>query len=161
MKNSCRTLPRATSKRSGRSYVATSAMPGIRHEGCSQCPDFRDEDGDGVCDTRVTCDKHTGAGCMTEAIREFNPEGELGPRHLHTLPNRVIPVFEGRNADHLEVRRLAEILSQSTLPLIAADPNIADPAKPIASRRRRLRSALKELPAFGALEDVAAAVLGR
>jgi len=24
---------------------------------------------------------------ITQAIREFNPKGELGPRHLHTLPN--------------------------------------------------------------------------
>lgn len=44
---------------------------------------------------------------LTEAIQEFNPEGELGPRHLHTLPNRVIPVFDLASTDHAEVGNLA------------------------------------------------------
>lgn len=97
---------------------------------------------------------------LTEAIREFNPEGELGPRHLHTLPNRVIPVFDPSNLDHIEVRNLAEQISELATPLIIADQNISDPAKPIASRRRRLRNELKKLPEFIALEDIAGAVLG-
>ena len=97
---------------------------------------------------------------LTQAIREFNPEGELGPRHLHTLPNRVIPQFDRTNPDHIEVANLARQLSTLAAPLVAAHRNIADPAKPIASRRRRLRTELKELARFDALEDVAASVLG-
>ena len=95
---------------------------------------------------------------LTEAIREFNPEGELGPRRLHTLPNRLIPPFDRMNADHVEIRNLAERLAELAVPMIAEDRNIADPVKPIASRRRRLRTGLKELPEFDVLEDVAAAV---
>lgn len=97
---------------------------------------------------------------LTQAIREFNPEGELGPRHLHTLPNRVIPPFDPSNLDHVEVRSLAEQLAGLAGPLIAADQNIADPSKPIATRRRRLRNELKGLAKFSELEDVASAVLG-
>jgi len=97
---------------------------------------------------------------LTEAVREFNPEGELGPRHLHTLPNRVIPPFDPTNLDHAEVMELAEKVSDLAGPLVAADENIADPSKPIASRRRRLRNELKNLSEFTALEDVAAVVLG-
>ena len=97
---------------------------------------------------------------LTQAIREFNPEGELGPRHLHTLPNRVIPPFDPTNLDHVEVRDLAEQLSDLAGPLITADTNIADPSKQIASRRRRLRYELKKMAEFAVLEDVAAAVLG-
>lgn len=96
---------------------------------------------------------------LTRAIREFNPEGELGPRHLHTLPNRVIPPFDPSNLDHLEVGSLARQLADLAGPLIAADPKIADPGKPIAARRRRLRNELNELADYGALEDVASAVL--
>ena len=96
---------------------------------------------------------------LTEAIREFNPEGELGPRHLHTLPNRVIPPFDADNMDHIEMSDLAEQLSAISLPLIADNENIADPSRPIAARRRRLRNMLKELPEYSALEDVSAAVL--
>jgi hypothetical protein len=96
---------------------------------------------------------------LTQAIREFNPEGELGPRHLHTLPNRVIPPFDPSNLDHAEVGSLAEQLAALAGPLITADQNVADPSKPIAARRRRLRNELKQLAEFIALEDVASAVL--
>lgn len=97
---------------------------------------------------------------LTQAIREFNPEGELGPRHLHTLPNRVIPPFDPVNVDHVEVRNLAEKLAALARPLVDADENIADPSTPIASRRRRLRNELKTLAEFAELEDLASAVLG-
>ena len=96
---------------------------------------------------------------LTRAIREFNPEGELGPRHLHTLPNRVIPPFDRGNLDHIEVADLAQQLSALARPLIADNANIADPAKPIASRRRILRGLLKDTPEFSAIEDASAAVL--
>jgi hypothetical protein len=43
--------------------------------------------------------------------------------------------------------------------LMADDPRIADPCKPIANRRRRLRSALKTETAFTALERVVESVL--
>lgn len=97
---------------------------------------------------------------LSDAIREFNPEGEFGPRHLHTLPNRVIPPFDPENLDHIEVRTLAEQLSDLAAPIIAADQNITDPTKPIASRRRRLRNTLKDLAEYDALEALAGAVLG-
>ena len=98
---------------------------------------------------------------LTEAIREFNPEGELGPRHLHTLPNRVIPVFNPNNTDHIEVSNLARQISDTARPLITGDENISDPLRSISARRRRLRNTLKELPEYSQLEDVSAAVLSR
>jgi len=96
---------------------------------------------------------------LTAAIRDFNPEGELGPRHLHTLPNRVMPRFDPLNPDHVEIGSLARQLSEMAIPLIGDDPGIADPGKPIASRRRRLRSALKTEAAFATLERVVESVL--
>jgi len=97
---------------------------------------------------------------LTQAIREFNPEGELGPRHLHTLPNRVIPPFDQSDPDHVEARNLAEKLSTLAGQFATEDESIADPLKPIASRRRRLRNQLKGRDEFNTLEDVAAAILG-
>ena len=98
---------------------------------------------------------------LTEAIREFNPEGELGPRHLHTLPNRVIPVFNPNNTDHIEIGNLAKIISGTGRTLIAANESIYDSSRPVSARRRRLRNMLKDLPEYTALEDVAATVLSR
>jgi hypothetical protein len=94
------------------------------------------------------------------AIREFVPEGELGPRHLHTLPNRVIPRFDPSNLDHTQVRDLAKRLSALVGPFIAADTAISDPSKPIASRRRCLRNRLMQLAEFTTLEKAAAVILG-
>ena len=96
---------------------------------------------------------------LTQAIREFNPEGELGPRHLDTLPNRVIPPFDPSNLDHVEVRSLAEQLAVLARPLITADRSIANSNQPVAARRRRLRNSLKEGAEFVALEDVTSGVL--
>jgi hypothetical protein len=96
---------------------------------------------------------------LTEAIREFNPEGEFGPRHLHTLPNRITPPFDPDDMDHAEIANLAEQLSVIALSLVADDEIVSDPSKPISARRRRLRNKLKELPEYLALEDLSSAVL--
>lgn len=98
---------------------------------------------------------------LTEAIREFIPEGEFGPRHLHTLPNRVIPAFDRGASDHVEIARLAQELSGIAQSLAEADESIANPCKAIASRRRRLRDRLKEHREFADLDDLAAAILSR
>ena len=31
---------------------------------------------------------------LTEAILPFNPEGDFGPRHIHTLPYRLMPPYD-------------------------------------------------------------------
>jgi len=96
---------------------------------------------------------------LTTAIRDFNPEGELGPRHLHTLPNRVVPRFDASDPDHLEIGNLARQLSEIAIPLITDDPRIADPGKPIASRRRHLRFALKTEAVFTMLDSLVESIL--
>ncbi len=97
---------------------------------------------------------------LTEAVREFNPPGELGPRHLHTLPNRVIPPFDPSNLEYQQIADLAREISATAQPLIAADNYIENPTKPIHTRRRRLRNKLKQLPEYAALEDVCSSILG-
>lgn len=91
---------------------------------------------------------------LTMAISQFNPEGELGPRHLHTLPNRIIPQFDSENSDHMQIANLSQRLSSSAQSLVAADEKIANPSHPIAFRRRRLRNALKQDPVYEELEEV-------
>lgn len=96
---------------------------------------------------------------LTQAITAFNPEGELGPRHLHTLPNRVSPAFDPTDPDHVEVSALAAQLGAHAREYMDDDAYIRAPERSIASRRRRLRLKLKELPEFMALEGAATAVL--
>lgn len=97
---------------------------------------------------------------LTAAIREFNPEGELGPRHLHTLPNRILPTFEPANAHHTEIAGLAQDLAVIARDIADANDRVARPERPIASRRRTLREHLRQCDEFVALESAAAAALG-
>lgn len=96
---------------------------------------------------------------ITRVIGVFNPEGEFGGRHPHTLPHRFIPKFDPNSPVHQEIARLAEELAKEAYEL-AKEPNIADPNKTIASRRRRLRTLLHDLPAFERLEELCSVLLG-
>lgn len=40
---------------------------------------------------------------MAEAIADFQPEGGFGKRHIHTLPYKIIPKFNGEEAAHSDV----------------------------------------------------------
>ncbi len=97
---------------------------------------------------------------ITEAIRPFVPQGEFGERHLHTLPHRVIPRFDLSNEDHMEIAALAGQLSAEARRIIGEQEEIADLSRPIATRRRKLRTELQQYAAFRRLEELCAAVLG-
>lgn len=96
---------------------------------------------------------------VTEATREFNPEGELGPRHLHSLPNRVLPAFDPDDEEHMRVVQLALELERAAQQISTTDEYISDSTKSFTVRRRRLRQALQSLDAFAELEAVAESVL--
>jgi len=97
---------------------------------------------------------------ISEAVRPFNPQGEFGARHLHTLPHRVIPAFDPANEDHREIARLAEQLATAANALIAEHADVRDLSGGIAARRRKLRTLLRQNANFDQLERLCAAVLG-
>jgi methylase of polypeptide subunit release factors len=97
---------------------------------------------------------------ITEAIRPFNPQGEFGPRHLHTLPHRITPIFNPQNEDHIEIARIAEYLANAGRALITEQSSIRDPNRGISSRRMRLRNLLHQTPEFQVLEQLCAEILG-
>jgi len=101
----------------------------------------------------------TNTEALTDAIREFNPEGELGPRHLHTLPNRVTPTFDPSDRVHVQISNLAKRLSVKAMEVLTKDDLISDPSRSIAGRRRRLRNLLKKSTEFSALEDASTVIL--
>lgn len=96
---------------------------------------------------------------LTETIRVFNPSGEFGERHLHTLPNRVIPPFDPSDVNHMTIAGLAEELASLARSLIVGDERVSDPEKPIQNRRRHLREKLKLLAPYDQLEVTCSAVL--
>lgn len=100
------------------------------------------------------------SAAVTEATRPFNPQGEFGPRHLHTLPHRVIPRFDPANEDHQRVAALAEALCAAATAIAEAPGIVGDPTRAIATRRSRLRAALSVTTEFRELEELSAAILG-
>lgn len=96
---------------------------------------------------------------ITDLVSEFNPEGEFGERHLHTLPNRVLPIFDLSNPEHIAISGTAKRLSVLAAPLIAADRLISNPAASLSVRRRRLRLELKKLQEYEQLEAACSALL--
>jgi len=97
---------------------------------------------------------------ITQAIRPFNPQGAFGARHLHTLPHRVIPIFDPANEDHQEIAAIAERLAGLVRALIDRQPGLGDPNRAITARRRRLRTLLRDVAEYQHLEELCAAVLG-
>ena len=96
---------------------------------------------------------------LSSAVRRFNPQGELGPRHLHTLPNRIIPPYEEQNIECKRIGELARLLSTEAWSACKDDPRILDPLRPIASRRRLVRNRLLKTDHYGELEDAASLIL--
>ena len=96
---------------------------------------------------------------VSDSVRQFNPPGEFGERHLHTLPNRIIPPFNKSRRKHREVARLAKKLSIIADSIIHSDARIKDPAKPIQIRRRILRMQLAVLPEHKRLENICRDIL--
>ena len=70
-----------------------------------------------------------------------------------------MPAYDAANANHREISALAKELAIIAEGHCATDPYLADPAKALAARRRKLRALLEESPPLQQLESFAATVL--
>ena len=97
---------------------------------------------------------------LTEAILPFNPKGAFGPRHIHTLPYRIMPPYSGTNMDHSMVATYARAVSQEAAGIIAEDAYIGDPNRPLSVRRRKMRERLVMSDNFQNLDRRCRIILG-
>lgn len=93
---------------------------------------------------------------LSKAIREFQPEGGFGARHIHTLPYKMIPPFDENNPIHEEIVEKTQILvaewhrlCESTGVGQYLDPNRGS----LNSRRRIQQTAIRELLSYEAYES--------
>ena len=100
------------------------------------------------------------SSALTDAILPFNPEGDFGPRHIHTLPYRVMPPYDAMNSNHIAIAEHARVVATAAEDLFDSDTYISDPMKALHVRRRKLRMALVEDLAMKELERLCAVVLG-
>ena len=91
---------------------------------------------------------------LTEAIAPFNPKGDFGERHVHTLPYRMMPPYDPSNDDHTRIAALARQIADSAAATIAADEYLDDPSRALPARRRKLRDALYQLAEFQEMESL-------
>jgi SAM-dependent methyltransferase len=97
---------------------------------------------------------------MTEAVSPFNPKGDFGERHIHTLPYRLMPAYDPENEDHRRIAVLAQQVADAAAAMVAVDEYLSDPSRALPARRRKMREALAENPAYVELEVLCAAALG-
>ena len=76
---------------------------------------------------------------MTEAISPFNPKGDFGERHIHTLPYRMMPPYDPFNDDHIRIGALARDIAKAAQAIIKSDAYLNDPSRALPARRRKLR----------------------
>jgi hypothetical protein len=97
---------------------------------------------------------------MTEAISPFNPKGDFGERHIHTLPYRLMPAYNAANEDHRRIAALARDLADAAAAIAVADEYLSDSSRALPARRRKMREALSSNAAFTEMESLCAAALG-
>lgn len=96
---------------------------------------------------------------LTNATLAFNPKGDFGERHLHTLPYRMMPAYDPGNGDHQKIAVLAKDIAVLADNLCTADTYLSDPAKALTARRRKLRTLLEASPLLTQIETLAQSAL--
>lgn len=97
---------------------------------------------------------------LTEAILPFNPKGDFGPRHVHTLPYRLMPPYDHANEDHRGVAAAARTVADEAAAIVADDSYISDPNRALHIRRRKMRERLAESENFQELDRLCGIILG-
>jgi len=96
---------------------------------------------------------------LTNATLAFNPKGDFGERHLHTLPYRMMPAYDASNGDHQKIAAIAKDIAILADGHCTTDPYLSDPAKALTARRRKLRTLLEASPLLAQLETLAQSAL--
>nr|AAQ72370.1 BseRI endonuclease [Bacillus sp. R] len=90
-------------------------------------------------------------------IKDFQPEGAFGGRHIHSLPFRVTPRFDSTQPAHQEVVEKTKFLIMEFQGLKHSDPtieeNLLNPNFSTLARRRKLiKDLIKSLPGYADYE---------
>lgn len=99
---------------------------------------------------------------LSDAIKDFQPEGGFGERHIHKLPYKITPYFDAKNQAHQELAGNARTLISEWLQLCRAgkfaallQPNSGS----LNRRRRQQQAAIRELPSYESYEAACRVVL--
>lgn len=97
-------------------------------------------------------------------IEQFQPKGQFGERHIHTLPFGATPPYNSMDAAHTDVVAKTKLLIAQWKMDRAANPlvfkGLLDPNKFLSSRRTSLRARLKLLSGYPAYESACRSLYG-
>jgi methylase of polypeptide subunit release factors len=89
-------------------------------------------------------------------IEQFQPRGQFGERHVHTLPLGVTPPFNPLDPAHVDVVSNTQTLiaqwKADQANHSSAFTDLLDPNQRLSNRRTALRKRLKMLPGYGEYE---------
>ena len=89
---------------------------------------------------------------VSEVIKEFQPKGEFGERHVHKLPFGVTPLFDATEASHQDVVEQTKMLLTEYAEVKESDADLQKLLNPnegsLASRRRGIQNKLNVLASY-------------
>lgn len=100
---------------------------------------------------------------LNNAIKDFQPDGGFGKRHIHTLPYKVIPRYNSENPAHALVVEKTKMLISSWINYCRSNKEgmfIAPNSGTLNSRRKKLQAALKKMPEYIDYEYSCNSVMG-
>ncbi|MRX80575.1 N-6 DNA methylase [Enorma shizhengliae] len=93
---------------------------------------------------------------INDAIKAFQPSGNFGERHIHTLPLGFISEYDPNDERHGAIALATERVMLRLDRMLSDSPSLAelsDPNRGLSSRRKRLKGLLLGLPEFQDLND--------
>ena len=103
------------------------------------------------------------SSALNDAIKDFQPDGGFGKRHIHTLPYKVIPRFNKEDPAH-------ELVVEKTKNLIdewvsfckgSKDGAYIEPDRgTLNSRRKKLQAILRNMSSYDEYEKACNIVMG-
>lgn len=89
---------------------------------------------------------------INDAIKEFQPEGNFGKCHIHTLPLSLISEYDPNDERHARVVEATKLLQARIKRACTEDQRLASYLNPasgaLSSRRRRFQQFYRALPEF-------------
>lgn len=98
---------------------------------------------------------------LKEIITEFQPKGQQGERHIHTLPLKAIPQFDNKNREHIEVSRSVYKLMIELVSALQSNSryrNYLNPNSSLAHRRRGINDVMESLASYNDYDSAVRAV---
>lgn len=104
------------------------------------------------------------SNAINDIIKEFQPRGQFGERHIHKLPFGVTPPFDSANPAHADVVVQTKKLMADWTGYQATDATTSDLINPckstLAIRRKKIKQILGSLPSWPDFESACRAVYG-